>query len=273
MFGRDAGHLIHQLGEKTLEPVDLLVMVLSCQKTIDRQEACRETWMAHGIPDGVKVVFLVGRPGQQPALCGDVLFLDCPDTYLALPQKTWSGIRESLLRWNASWYLKIDDDTLCNLPRAKNYLRSNDYMGRKVATNGTFDPNWEAGKCLYTKHDPMKVGPQRYPLGFDHTPFIAPWAGGGAGYFLSRRAAQLVAREPRSHVDIEKYEDKFCGDVMASYGIYIHGRHDSLRALPQTDGHLRNLNGIYGATTIHQLPPDMMRRCYHRLLRMGEFGT
>jgi hypothetical protein len=276
MFGRDADHIIPQLAESTHPKVDTVVMLLSCQAMNDRREACRETFLQHGIPDGMRVVFLVGRPGQEPALSGDILYLDCPDTYLGLPQKTWAGIREVMARWDPSWVLKADDDTLCNLPRIKNYLRSRDYMGRPAGRTGVWDTMWHANKCAYGLPEARLANgtnAKNYAI-VDQTPFIAPWANGGVGYWLSNRAARLVAREPLSHIKREVYEDKLVGDIMSSFGLYLHSNHPTLRGVPvDKKGRVTSFSGIYGCTTLHPLCPPDLREAYWRLVRAGEFGT
>jgi hypothetical protein len=269
-------------------PIKTVVMLLSCQKTEDRRQACRETWMAHGVPDDMRVVFLVGRPGREPALAGDVLYLDCPDTYLALPQKTWNGIREVLLRWDAEWIFKADDDTFVNLQRIRHYPRSHDYIGRAVPTVEPLKVPWHVGRCKYETREAASVrcpavgaGPSSYPAvgagprysAVEHTPSVSAWAGGGVGWFLSRRAARLIAREPKSHVAKEAYEDKFVGDVMASYGIRLHGQHTTLRPLPVRNRRVVDYKGVVGATTLHPLMPDEMKYAYWLALRAGEIGT
>lgn len=278
MFGRDANHLIPQLAESTLPKIHTAVLLLSCQPMNDRREACRETFLSHGIPEGMVVCFLVGRPGQEPALCGDILYLDCPDSYLALPQKTLAGIREAIIRWNPEFIFKGDDDTFVNLPRLKNYMKSRDFMGKPTGRTGLWDTMWHAKKCAYGLPEIDRArateASARHYAEVDQTPFVAPWANGGVGYILSNRAARLVAREPLSHAKVEVYEDKFVGDVMASYGIYLHGPHNTLRPLPvNKKGRVTNFNGVLGATTMHPLLPPDMRTAYWKALRFGELHT
>lgn len=248
-----------------MEKLHTLLLLLSCQKTNDRRDACRETWLRRPLPSGMKAVFLVGRPGEHPSLAGDVLYLDCPDTYLALPQKVWAGIREAFNRWDFDWIFKADDDTWVNPLRVLNYPKSNDYIGRKSGIKGHFDLDWHAGKDLYAKDAAaLRQSVKEANMPAEHTPWRGCWANGGVGYFLSRHAAQLVADEPLTHVKMDLYEDKFVGDVMISHNIQLHGEHQTLRG--REDSH-------YGATTIHPLKVDQMRHMYWKLLRAGEIGT
>ncbi len=252
----------HQPQFNQPEPIHTVIMILSCEAYRNRAEACRETWLSHPLPPGCKAIFLVGRPGQENILAGDMLYLDCPDTYLGLPLKVWMGIRECLVRWDFRWLFKTDDDSMVNPYRVVEYPKSADYMGRRILPSlGGVD--WhkrvvplkeKTGKFDY--HLAESLGSQG-PQGMG-------WAG-GMGYFLSRRACQLVATEPLRHVKKDLYEDRLVGEIMSSYGIYLHGRHNTIRPIGE--------GSIFGATCLHPLDPDEMRSIYWRLLRAGEFGT
>src|SRR5205085_6863271 len=91
--------------EVSMEKIDTLIMVLSCDAPFARarREACLETWMNTRYCSNIGFVFVIGRPGQLPSLCGDILYVDAPDTYVGLPVKTWAAIRESLVRWDYHW--------------------------------------------------------------------------------------------------------------------------------------------------------------------------
>lgn len=244
----------------------LLIMALGCQRLQDRIEACRETWATREQPH----VFVIGRPGQQPALCGDVLYVNCPDDYMALPLKVWHGIRECLIRFDFDYLFKCDDDTFVNTDRLhayprninpqrglKEHPRRFEYIGRKVNVHGNFDPNWHKGKCAYSGN-----GSSIQPV--DHTAWFGPWADGGLGYFLSREACRLVGAEPLSHVLREAYEDKMIGHIMGSHGIQLWGQHTTFRRAGEP---------WIGSTTIHPLDASQMREAYWQLFRAGELGS
>jgi hypothetical protein len=248
-------------------PCKTLVLIVSCEATKDRREACLETWLSHVIPDGIAYKFVVGRPGKPASLCGDILYVDCPDTYIGLPIKTWAMIREALARFEFEWLFKCDDDTFVNLHRLANYSKTHEFMGRHAALCGD-DPNWHK-----TEVGPReKVGTANYKLLDEkakQTQWFGGWANGGGGYFLSKRACGLVAKEPLSHVEKELYEDKLVGDIMRSHGIHLNGAHSTLRHKVDPN----SLNHLLGATTLHPLIPKDMRRVYWKLLRMGELLT
>lgn len=136
-----------------MQNTPLIIGALSAQHYDDRRHACRDTW-ASNLPKEVDLVFLVGDPqAKSPYRVDDVLYCPCPDNYESLPQKT---------RWFCDWALasasfdflfKCDDDTYVVIDRLLSVLPKHDYVG----------------------HD------------------LGGYASGGAGYLLSRRAAQVVS--------------------------------------------------------------------------------
>ncbi|RCS49124.1 hypothetical protein DTL42_11310 [Bremerella cremea] len=136
-----------------MQNTPLIIGALSAQHYDDRRQACRDTW-ASNLPKEVDLVFLVGDPQAKSAYrVDDVLYCPCPDNYESLPQKT---------RWFCNWALasasfdflfKCDDDTYVAIDRLLSVLPNRDYVG--------------------------------YDIG--------GYASGGAGYLLSRRAAQVVS--------------------------------------------------------------------------------
>jgi hypothetical protein len=273
-----------------------LVLILSCEAYRDRREACLETWMRHCPPD-VYPIFVIGRPGQPACLSGGIspsmetpsfnapggsdcsykgaiLYVDVPDTYVDLSQKTWAAIRESLVLFDYEWLFKCDDDTFANLYRIRQYPKSREYMGRKVQDNAGAGGRYggTAGWTIaeVTKRErTVTIDKRRQDALIKPTFWAGPWADGGAGYFLSRRCAGIVAAEPLLHVQLSLYEDRFVGEVMMSHGLYLHGNHSSLR--PWVDGDAER--HVIGATTLHPMPSAAMRRVYWRALRAGEMNT
>ena len=247
--------------------LDTLVLLLSCQKTEDRREACRQTWLSHGMPEGMRVLFVVGKPGQPSTLSGDVLTVDAPDTYVGLPYKTHAMIREALTRFEFDWLFKADDDTFINLPRLACYPKTRDYMGRKAAIMGD-DPDWHR-KFVGPKEKMGQFCYESVDKVISRTRWCGPWANGGSGYFLSHYACRLVAAENPSHISKDTYEDKLVGDIMISNGIFLWGAHSTLRHKVNPDSR----RDIIGATTLHPLDPEDMYEVYWKLLRAEEIGT
>ena len=171
----------------------ILIGTLSGWKHHDRRRRCLSTWMADGDAMGVRSVFLLGSPtAVAPEVVGPhALVLPCPDDYPSLPQRTrwfcqWAlsgercqgrGERGSkcsapllpslspdtshlspLPTWD--YLFKCDDDTYISIPRLLDFcdkeLEGRDYVGAE----------WRRG---------------------------VRYGSGGAGYLLSRKAAELVA--------------------------------------------------------------------------------
>jgi hypothetical protein len=101
----------------------LLVAILSCEARHDRMEAQRISWVKdfQGIAD---VKFFLAR--QERPEMPDEVFLDVPDDYAGLPQKTREMVRWALAH-NYDRILKTDDDTVI-FPR-KLRIPAVDYAG------------------------------------------------------------------------------------------------------------------------------------------------
>lgn len=133
-----------------------LIGLLSAADYEHRRAVCRETWVRSR--PGIDIVFLVGDPSRSaPERNDDLLWLPCPDDYPSLPQKTRAFCRWACDQYGWDWLLKADDDTWIALDRLASYHPPGEYTGAE----------WRSG-----------VG----------------YGSGGAGYLLSRRAAQIVAQ-------------------------------------------------------------------------------
>ena len=181
----------------------LAVLVKSCHRDLDSgcHDAIRTTWGRDLKTLGVETCFFVGRdPSQQDTrrvrrYSSDEVVVDCQDNYDSLPTKT-----RRMCQWVGNKMFKhvflCDTDTLIN---AKVLLSSGfesfDYAGRFIKV-GT-----------YPGSPPFRYQDER---GETYSECRA-WASGGWGYFLSRRAAELIASTPVSGWA----EDLFVGQVLA----------------------------------------------------------
>lgn len=139
----------------------LLIGALSAASYDDRRMLCRETWWTDIQRLGHSAFFLLGRHnGIISCQIGDMLVLDAPDDYVSLPQKTRAFCHWALSRNDWDYIYKCDDDTLVAPKRLHDLAQrlTGDYVG-----------------CEY--HPQMK------------------WHSGGAGYFLSRAAAAIIATQ------------------------------------------------------------------------------
>ena len=167
----------------------ILIGALSGWKYRERRARCLATWMADGDSMGVRSVFLLGCPTEAAAeeIGCHHLALPCPDDYASLPQRTrlfchWAtgaGSREQGAK-NWDYLFKCDDDTYVSIPRLLTYdLAGRDYVGAE----------WRPGVA---------------------------YGSGGAGYFLSRKAAAIVADRLTMPTGAE---DLLVGHVLRAAGI------------------------------------------------------
>src|SRR5262249_22602136 len=136
---------------------DVIVGILTRRDVTDRRQACAETWVRRLKDRGVRVVFLVGGAGET-RLDGDNLHLACPDDYQSLPFQTKLFAPWALTQ-RFDYLFKCDDDTFVVADRFAAYSPNGDDY-----------------------------------IGIDPVDDVRPtFASGGAGYWLSPRAAKIVA--------------------------------------------------------------------------------
>lgn len=203
---------------------DTLVVVFSCRPYLEtRIPVLRAGWLAdlaaHGIPH---VVVVGGATGAEAGTrVGDVVYLDAPDDYEGLPQKTLAMIRWVHDHTRFARAMKIDDDCFVDVPALFGGLQhlKFDYLGRPLTrVRGQMDRAWHKAKATSA----------RGRLELDKSPEPSSYADGGSGYILSRRAmaAALDAAaspEGRRLTDLSFMEDKMLGDLLALAGIRVTG--------------------------------------------------
>ena len=157
----------------------IIVGCFHAPKFWQRIKLCLDTWVRDAKEADLEVVIV--QTGDTLARDEDYLYVPVPDTLAALPQQVRFWCEWALTRQDWDYLFKCDDDTYVSIPRFLSYdLVGRDYVGA-----------W----CRY--------GGETY-------------AHGGAGYFLSRRAAQIVA-ERLTHE--EGPEDLLVGRVLREAGI------------------------------------------------------
>lgn len=200
----------------------VLIAVNSCWKDLLSNHNIRETWGAripgnwdlrffvgsrNFLPDEIETLFTtewIGSPGtlghlaastakkavigKKSDLQDDEIIVDCPDGYLGLPWKTIESLKWALAR-NYDGIFRVFVDT---------YL----FPDRLEKTGFTKDAIGWAFGC----------GPcPAHPKSSHSCPL------GGAGYWLSRKAAQKVIAEPVRHWG----EDTHVGFALANAGITL----------------------------------------------------
>ena len=154
----------------------LLVAVKSCLADADRglHQAIENSWM-RGFAGKADVKFFTGDDGRQQV--PNQVMLKVDDSYNALPQKT-----KQICRWMLgkiySHVLLCDTDTALMPSKVLTCgFESYDYVGkidRPLSETFPYTATTREGKVEF------------YPKCW-------PWASGGFGYFLSRKAAVIVA--------------------------------------------------------------------------------
>lgn len=197
----------------------LCVLVLTAKHFGERRQACRDTWMRN-IPSDAAVHFVRSFDDTQH---NDEWLLGCPDTYAELPQKTRYAFRYALKCYpNCPHFFKCDDDTYVDIPRLLKFFEANraDYCG--------------------------------YAMTHEWPPF----ASGGAGYLLSRKAAAIVAEQLT--------DETGCEDLLVSRVLL----NNKIPLTPTTLFHPWN-NVVPTATneqiTAHYMTPPLMHRVYQNV--------
>lgn len=178
---------------------NILIGALSGQKQARRRDACRATWFADTRRyDNLDAVFLVGAGDtiKQPTRADDTLLLPCPDAYDTLPQRTNWFCKWALTVDGWDYLFKCDDDTIVAVDRLARYEPPGEYVGAE----------WRDG---------------------------VRYGSGGAGYFINRRCAEMIADhmhdiagpEEKSKQppfpNAEGSEDLIVGDVLKRYGVAL----------------------------------------------------
>lgn len=195
---------------------DTLVVIYSCRKYLDdRIPKLRETWISDLKARGIPYVILVGD--GDDTLEDDVLYLDVPDTYEALPSKTLKMIEWIYSNTDFQYLVKIDDDCFFSAARffeAQNYRKAN-YYGRIILRgDGATNRAWHQAKS-----DSFLARNR-----LDRSPEPSRYCDGGSGYSLSRFAMRSVLKVADSAsgrwlVSASYFEDKLVGDLLAMAAI------------------------------------------------------
>lgn len=218
-------------------PGSLLIAVVTCNAYRHRAEAVRKTWGR----EAKHVVYVVGRPGEPEELMGDTLYLDCPDSYESLTQKTFALCRYIHNHLDFDRVFKCDDDTFVNVAALNASHCPADFFG--YVHNETPSQGWRVHKGLRSQGE-----------------YRGSWVSGGLGYFLSRRAVSAIAdfHDPEI-LGKESFEDKAVSDALRLSGI-VPAR------LPGQGGNDLLQRAIEGwAFSAHPVGPNAMADAYARM--------
>lgn len=169
-----------------------------------RWRTCQDTWIKDARLAGIRVVTCTPTQGETHWVDDSLLYCRMvPEAWITLPQLTRNMCAGMLMRDDWSYLFKADDDTFIALRRwVEVDLKGKDYLG---------------GWCRYQGEK---------------------YAHGGGGYFLSRKAAMVIAD---NMVELEGMEDQLVGRHLRNHGIPYHSDY-------------RYVGG--GNTSIHRPRPD-----------------
>ena len=191
-----------------------LIGVLSAATYDERRAACNETWIAAARARGFEVLYILGDPRlKSPERRGDLLVCPCNEDYNSLSEKTRWLCRWAVEETGAEQVFKCDDDTFVH-----------------VARFAAFEPS-----AAYGGHD------------------LGGYCSGGAGYWLSRDAAQIVADTLTESIWCE---DCAVGKVVAAAGLPLQA---CARFHPWNNRWPESTNDLI---TTHYCPPERMRELF-----------
>ena len=165
--------------------LNVLIAVESCFKDAHKHQAIRDTW---GKDSHWKLKFFMGNAGAGPFEDEIFLGIDVDDSYEALSVKT-----QAICRWalehGFSYVFKCDTDTLINAERLLfSGFGNYDYFGGENADVNI--PGFPPGRIEFCS--------------------------GGAGYWLSKKALDIVSKTGKI---LTSAEDVFVADALLKHGI------------------------------------------------------
>ena len=208
----------------------VLIAVSSCERDMlnGNNEAMRETWLPKlaGLAD---YKFFVGR--NEVDLREDTIRLDVPDDYRSLPFKTRESLRWALAQ-GYDYIFRAFTDTCCHPGRLVTSFTGQDYYGHFAGGYST---------------EPDEQGHYAY-------------ASGGPGYWLSRRACQIVVDAHPHHWA----EDVVIGDLMGRNS--IQGTHEPRFFFKWNRPHPDTIS-VHLSRATNYYRPEWMYHCWRQLTR------
>jgi hypothetical protein len=189
----------------------LLTAIMSCRK----HQHMWSSLLTRAGPNAI--IFCGGAPTTKRI--GNILLMDCADTYEALPEKMIAMMRFVTTDPSCaqvSHILKIDDhDTFCTAATAAAIdISGMEYVGQRIAgLGGPKNPRWHFGKVTSGSW-------------WDRRPYTGPyvpWADGGCAYILSRRAMDLCVNAASAMGLEELRRTEIYEDLMVAKMLHDHG--------------------------------------------------
>jgi tetratricopeptide (TPR) repeat protein len=196
----NADDVLTQMSER-----GLVICIYTCKQNQHKQKAIRDTWLKKVIQHNIPYFFVIGKPSSQSYLEKDILYVDAPDDYEHLPQKTYKLFKYIYNQTFYSHAFKIDDDCYLNVEALLEIEFSDrDYMGKVLHNAQNLLKNRDRDKINLTQYRGQYKG---------------SWADGSSGYLLNRYAMQQLVRYLEPEISTEIYEDKLVGDLLRESNI------------------------------------------------------
>ncbi|NBX69031.1 MAG: hypothetical protein EBR01_08740 [Proteobacteria bacterium] len=190
-----------------MEHKKLIIAINSAPDSVHFRELIERHCIKPGIQD-IAYYFFIGRPESKEEKVGNVVYLNCDGSYEGLSQKILANLKYLEANYDYDYLFKIDDNSYFDAARLLDLSRrlKAEYAGSQH--NGPFLTNYHL----------RKVKNKNFEKNYSE-PWRGPYAHGGPGYFMSRKAVRALLRasdglDPRK----EFYEDKFIGDSMRLLG-------------------------------------------------------
>jgi Galactosyltransferase len=163
-----------------------LIAVKSCEADLIKghNQVIRDTWGKNTHRNGFSLRFFIGRGNHK--LGYDESRVDAPDDYNGLPQKTCAILRWALAK-NYNFIYLCDTDT---------FVRFEMLMA-----------------SCFERFDVTGYFAHRIPGTKDYEGYYA-WPSGGAGYWVSARAAEFIANNSKF---TDCAEDRMVGQILGPY--------------------------------------------------------
>jgi len=206
----------------------ILLAILTCPRFLDRRNAIRDTWLKSlndlkvvGEFFNVDVRFFSGRlPCLADDYLGDIVHLDCPDSYEELPLKTYA-LAKYAQNHNYDYLLKCDDDSyLVPIPDVMDELFVRDHCVGHLRIKPTINDG----------------------IDYSH----------GGCYTLPRRGIAAVVEHPELFT--KGIEDGAVGRAMQAAGVPL--KHEA--RIFHNSRQLFAWGSPNGVIAAHQVKPDLM---------------
>lgn len=151
--------------------------------------------------------------GKDNIIEKNYIYVNIDDCWENIPKKIITAYDLIYKFTNYNFVYKVDDDFMNIKLNLSNNIFNYDYFGNQIITKIKRD--YHFNKC---KDDELNKTEYK-------DEFIAPYAGGGYGYLLSRKSINIILQN-LEYFNYELYEDKAVGDILYKNNIILNQQHN-----------------------------------------------